>query len=340
MVVRRLWLLAATVVLLAGCGSVPGGIEASPPTPKPEEAVARITYRNGAVETISSAEFERFQQQLTQLTQFPVTPEIALNQLILRHLLLRQARITDVVADGQEIQRVVDNIRQSPQLCGERVQQVLGDARTVFDQCAKSYGFEGEIEFRNFIAQELTVNQVARQEAPKDLIRVERILFTDYEQAAQTYDRITSGGSADFEPVPPFNQEGLTEQSQPVDQALVRRAWELRPQFEQTGRALSEPFQTEAGWEIIRVVELEASQQSVQQFQEAVLERARNAEVAELQQPDTGAVPLLGVVEILQPLPSPEGLPPAEPVVPEPSPQASPEASPEASPAASPEAGD
>src|SRR3712207_661581 len=171
-------------MLLAGCGSVPGGIEAFPPTPAPDEVTARITYRNGVVETISSTEFERFQQQLAQLTQFPVTPEIALNQLIVRHLLLHRARVTDVVADGQEIQRVVDNIGQSPQFCGERVQQATNNTRAFLDECAESYGFEGEIAFRNFIAQELTVDRVARQEAPKDLIQVERLLFTDYEQAA------------------------------------------------------------------------------------------------------------------------------------------------------------
>jgi parvulin-like peptidyl-prolyl isomerase len=356
LIVRRLWLALTALLLLASCGSLPEGIEAHPPTPEPDDAIAKITYRNGMVEYISRAAFDQFQEQLSQLAGSPVDPEFALNQMIGRRLLLHQAHILDVVADGQSVQRVVDNLRGNPQFCGSRVQQVTNDSRAFFDACARSFGFEGELAFRSFIAEELTINQVAQQQAPKDLIRAAHILLESHEQAAEVYDRVQRRGvnfmalarELSIEPgakqsggeLPPFNEQGATEQGQSFDPTFVSRAWELRPQFERTGEAISEPFQTEFGWHIVKILGLEASQESVAQYREAILERALNAEPADLQKPDTGDVPLIGVVEILQPLPTPEELPPVEPVLPQatPTPETTDEAPVEASPGASPEA--
>jgi parvulin-like peptidyl-prolyl isomerase len=359
--IRRFWLVCAALVLLSGCGSAEAGIYALQPTPEAEEVVARITYRNGTVDQISQTDLEQYQGQISQLSGFPVDPELALNQLLVRRLLLHQARVTDVMADPEGVQRVVNNVLQAPDFCANRVAQPTSDRRALLDECARLFGFAGAVDFRSFIAEELTIDQVTQQEAPQDLVRAAHIVVESYEQAVEVYNRVRPGGANFAElareysieqaaqqtggELPPFNQQGVTMEGQQLDPTFAERTWALQPEFEQTGNALSEPFQTESGWHIVRILGFEASRGrggAIEQFRQAVLERALQAELADLQQPDDGEAPLIGVVEILQPqvAPEPEPVPtsPIEPALPEASPEASPEATDEAPVEASPEA--
>ncbi|HEX6291355.1 MAG TPA: peptidylprolyl isomerase [Herpetosiphonaceae bacterium] len=340
MLLRRLWLAVAAIALLAGCASTRPPINAMNPTAGPEDAVARITFRDNSVVYISQATLDQFRNQVYASQQGPAPAEPVLNELITRQLLLRLARNTDVVADPQNVDRTFTNVRD--RLCAERVEGQVdaGDPNAVWDVCAQTFGFPDGAAFRNFISEELTIDQVARKEAPKDMIRAAHILFdaADYIKAAETYQRLQRSGGGDFtdlakelsvEPaakqsggeLPAFNEQGITEEGQPFDTIFVSKTYELKPKFLETGQAISEPFETQFGWHIVKVLELTASQQASQGFRDAILERARDAQVADLQQPDSGEIPLLGVAEILKPLPSPEVVPTIEPVpVPEESP--------------------
>jgi parvulin-like peptidyl-prolyl isomerase len=346
LVLRRLWLALAAVMLLAGCASTRPPVSATVPTTGPEDAVAKITFRDNSVVYISQATLDQFRNQVYAGAQGPAPAEPVLNELITRQLLLRLARNTDVVADPQDIDRTFTNVRT--QLCAERVEALNqqgqsideNDPNAVWDACAGTLGFANGSEFRNFISEELTIERVARNEAPKDQIHAAHILFDpgNYAGAAEAYQRL-QGGDANFtelaktlsiEPaakqsggdLPPFNEQGITSDGQPFDTTFVSKTFELKPQFLERGEAISEPFQTQFGWHIVKIVALTRSQQAAQSFRDDVLERARDAQLADLQQPDTaGEVPLLGVVEILKPLPSPEVQPTLEPVpVPEESP--------------------
>ncbi len=137
--------------------------------------------------------------------------------------------------------------------------------------------------------------------------------FTDLaKQLSQEPGANESGGE-----LPPFNREGLTDQGQPFDTTFVSETWALEDTFRDQGVAISRPFETQFGWHIVNVQDLVASEQARQQYREAVLQRAREASIADLQQPNQGSVPLIGVVEILQPLPSPPAVPTIEPIAPE-----------------------
>lgn len=346
MVLRRLWLALAAVALLSGCASTRPPVNAANPTAGPDDAVAQITFRDNSVVYISQATLDQFANQVYAGQSGPAPAEPVLNELLTRQLLLRLARNTDVVADPQNLQNTLTNLRT--QLCEPRVGQLneqqgaaidTNNSDQVWDACAQTLGFANGSAFRNFISEELTIDQVSRDAAPKDQIHAAHILFDpgNYEGAANAYQQLQGG--ADFtemaktlsiEPaaqqsggdLPPFNEEGLTSDGQPFDTTFVSKTFELKPQFLETGAAISQPFETQFGWHIVKVLELTTSQQAAQSFRDDILERARDAQVTELQQPETNpAVPLLGVVEILKPLPTPPAVPTIEPVpVPEESP--------------------
>ncbi len=344
MVLQRLWLALVAGVLLAGCASTRPPVNVTNPTAGPEDAVAKITFRDNSVAYISQATLDQFRNQVYAGPQGPAPAEPVANELITRQLFLRLARDTDVVADPQNVDRTLTNVRT--QLCAERVEgQPINkdDPNAVWDACAQTFGFQDGNGFRNFISEELTIEEVARKTAPKDMIRSAHILFnaSDYSKALETHQRLTTGEDfttlakeLSIEPaaqqsggeLPPFNEEGITEDGQPFDTVFVSNTVALKPTFERTGQAISQPFETQFGWHIVKIVELTTSQQAAQGFRDAVLERARDAQLSELQQPNAaGQPPLLGVVEILKPLPTPEAVPTIEPV-PVPEETASPEA--------------
>ncbi|HEY0739226.1 MAG TPA: peptidylprolyl isomerase [Herpetosiphonaceae bacterium] len=339
MVLRRLWLALAAVALLSGCASTRPPVNAANPTAGPDDAVARITFRDNSVLYISQATLDQFSNEVYADQQGPAPAEPVLNQLLSRQLLLRLARNTDVVADPQDLQSALANLRT--QLCDPRVAQMIeqegaaidtNNSDQVWDACAQTIGFANGSEFRSFISEELTIQEVRGNAAPKDQIHAAHILFDpgNYEGAANAYQQLQSG--ADFtelaktlsiEPaaaqsggdLPPFNEEGLTSDGQPFDTTFVSKTFELKQQFLETGAAIGEPFETQFGWHIVKVIEMAASPQAQQTFQDDLLERARDAQVTELQQPETNpAVPLLGVIEILKPLPTPQAVPTIEPV--------------------------
>lgn len=345
MVLRRLWLALAAVALLSGCASTRPPVNAANPTAGPDDAVAQITFRDNSVVYISQATLDQFSNQVYAGPQGPAPAEPVLNELLTRQLLLRLARNTDVVADPQNLQNTLENVRS--QLCAQRVEELNQQGQSidatnndaVWDACAQTLGFADGSTFRNFISEELTIQQVAQDAAPKDQIHAAHILFDpgNYEGAANAYQQLQGG--ADFtelaktlsiEPaakqsggdLPPFNEDGLTSDGQPFDTTFVSKTFELKPQFLETGAAIGEPFETQFGWHIVKVLELTTSQQAAQSFRDDILERARDAQVAELQQPETNPqVPLLGVVEVLKALPTPPAVPTIEPVpVPEESP--------------------
>jgi hypothetical protein len=185
----------------------------------------------------------------------------------------------------------------------------------------------------------LTISDVSAAEAPKDLIRTAHILTPDYEQAALAYDRVQGSPSrfadvareVSIDPgsrdnggeLPPFNEEGFTDapqgqQPQQFNTAFVSNTWALSDEFEQTGEAISEPFfaETEAysGYHIVKLLALESSQNSADNFRQAVLERALSAEASELSEADTGDVPLVGIVEVLADFAAQEPLPSLPPL--------------------------
>ena len=338
MVLRRLWLALAAGALLAGCASTRPPVNATNPTAGPDDAVAKITFRDNSVTYISQATLDQFRNQVYAGPQGPAPAEPVANELITRQLFLRLARDTDVVADAQNVDRTLTNVRT--QLCAERVESLsqqgqavdTNDPNAVWDACAQTFGFQDGNGFRNFISEELTIEQVARQTAPKDQIKSAHILFNagDYAKALETYQRVTAGEDftalakeLSIEPaakqsggeLPAFSEEGITEDGQPFDTVFVSNTVALKPTFERTGQAISQPFETQFGWHIVKILELTTSQQAAQGFRDAVLEKARDAQLSDLQQPNVaGQVPLLGVVEILKPLPTPEAVPTIEPV--------------------------
>jgi len=337
---QRIW-LALTALLLVGCASTQPGVNAVAPTAGPEGAAAQITYRDGSVEYISQQRLEQFQTQLYGAPEQPAPAEPVLNELITRQLMLRLARNSDVVAEAQEIERAVENVRSNPQLCGSRVQQEppapnSAESRAYLDACAQAFGFADGTDLRNFIAEELTIDKIAQQRAPKDLIRAAHILFApeNYEQAATTYQRLQRG-EADFtalakelsiEPaaqqsggeLPPFNEQGLTVDGQPFDTTFVSQTLALRPAYLERGEAISQPFETQFGWHIVKILGLEASREASQNFRDAVLQRARDAQPTDLNTADQGEIPLIGRAEVLIDFPAPPVVPTIEvPVVPE-----------------------
>lgn len=339
---KRFWLALLVLVVLAGCGSVQeSGIDPIRPTPDPADAVARITYRNGIVEYISQNELDDFSTQLATLAgAADPPPQVALEILVERKLMLYLARTTDTAATPEEIQQFVDLLTGPQGYCAGRVPETGTDTRTYLDECARASGFQDGTAFRNFLSEELTIDKVTRQQAPPDLIRTAHILTEDYETAARTYDRVQEtpgqfaeiarevsidpGSAPNGGELPPFNEQGLTTEGQQFDSTYVSNTLQLRDEFEQTGDAISEPFQTDFGWHIVRILGLEASQESATQFRDAVLNRALSAQPSDLTgNADTGDVPLLAAVEVLrefptpEPVQTPEALPelPAEPEV-------------------------
>lgn len=353
----------ALALLLVGCTSTQGGIPALNPTAGPENAVAQITYRDGTTDFITQQTLEQFQRLFGG-----ADASLVLDELLTRQLLLRQARNRDIVAEAQEVERFVESVRTNPQACAGQLQQPAPgpgeDTRAYFDECAKAFGFADGIAFRNFLAEQLTINELVQREAPKDQIKAAHILWTakedpaesdaDYLEALETYERLcgthgpvtvpaplrcsNAGQFTDLakqlsqEPganesggeLPPFNREGLTDQQQPFDPTFVSQTWALEQTFRDQGVAISRPFQTQFGWHIVNVQDLVVSEAAGQQYREAVLQRAKEAAPADLQQADTGPVPLLGAIKILRPLPPPPAVPTIEPIVPEevPSPDA------------------
>ncbi len=352
-------LVLALGLLLVGCTSTQGGIPALNPTAGPENAVARITYRDGTTEYIAQATLDQFQQLFGGPGQ-PAPAAPVLDELLTRQLLLRQARNRDIVAEAQEVEAFVENVRTNPQACGSRVQQAPPgpgeDTRAYFDECAKAFGFTDGSAFRNFLAEQLTINEIASREAEQDQIQAAHILWTakedpaqsqeDYVTAYRTYEQLCGspgnqtvprerrcpnadeftqlarqlseepGAAESGGELPPFNEQGVTDDGTPFDTTFVSQTWALKQQFLDQGVAISEPFETQFGWHIVKVLDLLASQESGQRYREAVLQRAKEATPADLQQADTGDVPLIGAVEILVELPSPPAVPTIEPPVP------------------------
>ncbi len=355
MIHRRL-LLALTALLLAGCTA--NAVPALSPTAGPDESVARITFRGGSQAYISQAELERLSTTLYGSPEQPAPADLVLDELITRQLLLRRARAVDIAPDVQRLEQTIENVRSNPQVCGARVgplpaSATMADQRAYWDACAQAFGFENGFAFQNFIAEELTIDAVARAEAPKDMIRAAHILVENAEQANQIYARLCGGEGPETSPterrcrganfaalarqysiepgaqqsggeLPPFNEQGLTDQGQPFDQTFVSNTWQLRPIFEAGQEAISRPFQTEFGWHIVRILELVASQQSAFEYRNRVLELARSSSVEDLQQPYSAERPLIGVVEILRPLPEQPVDATPEPVIPIPTPTAVP----------------
>ncbi len=337
--IRKLWLVLAALVLLAGCASTQTGINALPPTADPATALARITYRDGTVENIAQEQLEALRPGARLLFQGDPPPEALLEYLLSRKLMLYLARTTDTTVAPEELEQVITNITEG-ELCTQAVQRTNQDNRAFFDECARAYGFADGTAFRNFIAEELTIGEVSAAEAPKDLIRPAHILTQNYEQAALAYDRVIAnparfgevanevsidpGSRGEGGVLPAINEQGFTEDGQQFVPVFVTNTLALRPEFEQGGDAISEPFLAEtevySGWHIVRIVGLEASQESAGQFRQDVYERALNAQTDDLNEPDTGDAPLVGVVEVLANFPTPEALPSVEPlptVVPE-----------------------
>jgi parvulin-like peptidyl-prolyl isomerase len=333
-------------------------VNALNPTAGPEGAVARITYRDGSVDYISQETLDLYQSEAFNGPGGAPPAELVLNELITRQLLLRQARNTDVVADAQQVEEFVNNVRTQtcPQILSEQAPTGQADPQAFFDRCADRIGFKTGINLRNFLAEQITINDVATQEAPKDMIRAAHILFkaedyataqTAYEQLCGTQGIVTQpeddrceGSGANFadlvgqysiEPgagerggeLPPFNDQGITEpdpqtgQPNSFDTTFVSNTVALRPAFERGEPAISKPFETQFGWHIVKVLELVASQQSAQAYRDGVLQRARSSQLSDLSQPDSGAIPLIGVAEVLVDLPTPVPQPTLEPIVPE-----------------------
>lgn len=368
MTLRRWWLLLAAV-LLAGCASTQPGVNALNPTAGPEGAVARITYRDGSMEYISQETLDLFQSEAFNGPQGGPPVQEVLNELITRQLLLRQARNTDVVAEAQQTEEFVNSVRTQtcPQILGEQGEVNQSDPNAFFDRCAQQIGFGSGMDLRNFLAEQITINDIARQEAPKDLLRASHILFNaeDFATAQQVYqdlcgdqqgpstdpgeDRCQQSGANfaelvaqhSIEPgagerggdLPPFNEQGITEpnpqtgQPDVFDTIFVSNTVALKPAFERGEPAISKPFETQFGWHIVKLQALVPSQESGQFYRQAVLERALNSRVSDLSAADSGDIPLIGVAEILIPLPSAPPEPTVPPIVPE-EPPASP--SPEA----------
>jgi hypothetical protein len=272
---------------------------------------------------------------------------------------LRQARNRDIAADVQDVEAFVENVRTNPQACGSRVQQAPPgpgeDTRAYFDACAQAFGFADGNAFRNFLAEQLTINEVARREAEQDQIQAAHILWAakddsaqsqaDYATAFRTYEQLCGSPANQTVPrqrrcenadnftqlarqlseepgaaesggeLPPFNEQGVTDDGTPFDTTFVSQTWALKQQFQEQGVAISEPFETQFGWHIVKVVELGASQEAAQRYREVVLQRAKEATTADLQQAETGPAPLIGAVEILVELPSPPAVPTVEPPV-------------------------
>jgi len=371
LVLRRWW--PALALLLAGCGGVvPGGIAALDPTAGPEDAVARITYRDGSVEYISQSTLDQFQQRIFVGPTGPAPVRDTLNELITYRLLLRQARDSNITAEPNIVERSVANLRG--QFCAQQIQQSgqlvnFDDERAVLDACGRALGFSGGAglspgdRLTNFIAEQVTINNVIAEKAGKDQIRPAHILFTSeadaarggvpaFTRAEQTYADLCGEQGVVTQPVeqpceelvsfermarersdepaaaqsggelPPFNEQGLTDDGQPFDATFVTNTWELKDQLERTGSAISRPFQTDFGWHIVKILALAASQSSQDSYRSAVLQRALEGTIDELNDPGTadGPVPLLGVAEILVELPEPPVVPTPEPLIPEVSP--------------------
>lgn len=357
MILRRSW-LALLVLTLMGCSSTqPGGLNALNPTAGPSNAAAKITYRDGSVEYISQATLDQYQNQIFIDPQGAAPAELVLNELITQRLMLRLARNNDITADPQIVERSVGNLRD--QFCFERIQQagvpVQGnDPRSVEEACGRALGFNNGNEFRSFIAEQITINNAAGDLAPKDQIRAAHILFNaeDYVKAEETYNKLCGNDGFETQPsdaercdegapntftalarelsvepnaqqsggeLPAFNEQGLTDDNTPFDTTFVSNTWALKPAFEETGLAISQPFETQFGWHIVKVLELTASDQAQQNFRDRVLERARDAQPAELSDPEsaTSEFPLVAAAEVLISLPAPSVLPTIEVPLPE-----------------------
>lgn len=340
----RLWWLLA-VLLVAGCTTQPRGVDALPPTVAPQDALARITFRDGTQTLIAHAQAERFSQTLYGAPGQPAPLDLVLDELIARQLLLHRARELDITPDSARVDRTIEQLLNDPQICAARVGseapgQDPAARQRLLDRCAQTFGFEDGLRLRSFVAEEITIDQVARREAPKDMVRAAHILVDDQAQAQQIYDQLCGGDAqattADPQPcrgeqfaalarqysiepnaqqsggeLPPFDIQGVTDGPQPsqFNQTFVSATWELTPTLAAGQEAISRPFQTQFGWHIVRLLELVASSNAALQYRAQVVELAKTATPDDLQQPYTPQRPLIGVVELLQPLPDPAATP-------------------------------
>lgn len=365
MVLRRWW--PALALLLAGCGGVvPGGVAALNPTAGPQDAVAKITYRDGSVEYISQGTLDQFQQRIFITQDGPAPTQDILNELLTYRLLLRQARDNNITSDANDIERSVGNLRE--QFCPQQIQQLgepvdFSDERAVLDACARALDFGAGDDLTNFISQQVAISNVTAEKAGRDQIQPAHILFMPdaddarggvaaVTRAEEAYSALCGEQGHVTQPVeqpceeqvsfermarersdepraaesggvlPPFNEQGLTDDRQPFDTTFVTNTWALKDEFERNGTAISRPFQTDFGWHIVKILDLAASQASQNSYRLGILQRAFDSTPEDLADPGTagGPVPLIGIAEILIDLPEQPVPPVLEPVVPEASP--------------------
>ena len=277
--VRRLMVSLLGLLLLAACASTQPDMQALRPTESAETGVIRITYPQGMTEYVGRAEFEQVRDKLMQ----PGTPEQdILDFLASRHLLLQEARVKDVTADPNEVEQAVSSIRE--QTC-PTVPEVQGetDAAKALDVCARAFGFDGASAMRRFLQEEITINNLLRQEAePGEEVRAAHILVETEEEARQVRERVTTGGE-DFAEVARQVSTDPSAQENGGDLDFFGRG-AMTPPFEEAAFGMqpgdiSQPVQTDFGWHIIKLIDRRPAEglneQAAAAYRQEILQRAR-----------------------------------------------------------------
>ena len=275
--VRRLIAALLVALLLGGCASTKPDLPALQPTEDPSTAVAKITYPGDDVEYVSRKEFEQTRDTIFQ-GQAP--EEFILDYVTSRHLMLREARTKDVTADPQEVDQFVESIRTQSctQLPIPEAQQT-NDPATLWEACARFFGFDGGAAFRRYLQEEITLTKLVPS---GEELHTAHILLQTEEEAKQARERVTSG--EDFGAVAKDLSTDPTAQENSGDLGF-NPPGNLDAQFEQAAAALedgeiSQPVRTQFGWHIIKTIERrdaeQPSQNAVNAYRQSLLQKAKD----------------------------------------------------------------
>ena len=277
--IGRFVLLMMVTLLLGACASTRPDMAALAPTADASTAVAKITYAPGDEELISRAEFEQTRDKLLQ----GASEEQVLDFLASRHLLLNQARTSNVSATPAEVDEFVERLRT--QTCTQvpiPEAQNTTDPAALLDACARFFGFEGASAMRRYLQEEITVNKVIEQNATaSEEVHAAHILVETEEEARAVRERVTTGGE-DFNTVASEVSTEPAAKESGGDLGFFGPGQMVAP-FEEAAFALkdgeiSQPVQTDFGWHIIKLIERRPGQMTAataNQYRDTVLRTAQ-----------------------------------------------------------------
>lgn len=303
---RRLMWLVVGLLLLVGCASTQPDQPAltNPPQPTADTAgaVMQITHPDGKTENIGRAEFEQLRDKLAQ---GQLSEEDVLNELAIRHLLLRQGQAADMTPDATELEEFVQNLKTNACTQLPLPPEQLADETKILDVCAQFFGFANEAALRTYISEDQIINSVLQKQAAGEEVQASHILLMvepqlgpdatqeDKDKRAaeverrkgeieQIFQQVMQNPDS-FADVANEKTEDPSGKGKGGDLGFFGRGRMVEP-FDKAVFALkdgeiSQPVLTDFGWHIIKRtgsrIAPEPSQEEAQAYRQNILEQAK-----------------------------------------------------------------